>query len=162
MKVINRIARITYTVSLVLFACLACISKSKNIIVIQEIQLNDSCKCNDNCWPDLKKNNYYLNDDQILLFLNSIGEECKNDAEFSEVSNEVLFNIVGANPESFLKVIETNSSKIDIKWILHELENPVNDGIDVRSIFEKINNITGYDSTKNLIIKSLNIALNKN
>lgn len=145
----------------ILFASLTCKPYSNNICSALEFQLCDSCKCNYNCWPDFGKTDYNLNDDQILSFLYSLGEECKNNVEFSEWSNEVLFNIVLANPEIFLKVMDSYSTNIELDWILKELEDPISDVI-IKEIYEKINNVNEYDSTKKLIIKSLQIALDRN
>ena len=49
-----------------------------------------------------------LSEDLILRFLQTFGKECKNNVEFSEFSNEVLFKVIQGYPELFYKIIKNN------------------------------------------------------
>ena len=98
----------------------------------------DSCKCNYNCWPDLKDSINGLSTTQIYRFLKTISMDCENNAEFSECCNDRLFKIMELNPDNFLIAIDIYNKDLEFGEILKQIKRPVNDGINLKGIYTKI------------------------
>jgi len=124
-------------------------------------RFKDTCKCNHNCWPVIKDSINGLTDRQILSFLKTLGHDCDNNAEFSEASNETLFKIIEFNSAKFITVIEKHQSDIEFSSILKMIENPINDGIDLKKILTLINNVKSDSMIKSKIVDSIKTAINK-
>ena len=123
-------------------------------------RFKDTCKCNYNCWPVIKDSINGLTDRQILSFLKTLGHDCVNNAEFSEVSNETLFKIIEFNSARFINVIEKYQADIEFNEILKMIENPIYDGIDLEKTSKLVNNVKPDSKAKNRIIESLKNAIN--
>ena len=121
----------------------------------------DTCRCNWNCWPNLTKIDNHITETEMFFFLYTIRETCKNDAEFSEVSNAALFKIIELHAAVFLQIINKFQRVFDYNYILLTLKNPVNDGIDVKKVISNLNAVEGYNSVKKPIINALQIALTR-
>lgn len=130
-----------------------------NISIAQETSGSDKCKCNYSCWPAVEKPENLTSQD-ILGFLKSLSRECESNVEFSETSNEVLFKILEENSELFIGVLEKQKST-EIEYIIHLLESPENDSIDISKIVMNVKNTPGGSLTKKRIIHALEKALNK-
>ena len=99
--------------------------------------------------PDLKCNIQKVADAESQMdsltfsivqdFLLTFDTTCINNVEYSEWSNEVLFNVLTKNPELFFEVI--SAAKIDNKAILHELRTPIRDLIDLSETYERVDKI---------------------
>jgi hypothetical protein len=64
-----------------------------------------------------------INKDMINDFLCTFDKKCKDDAEFGEYSNELLFRVIEKSPKLFIEVLSSKSrEKIDL--ILNELSDP--------------------------------------
>jgi hypothetical protein len=80
---------------------------------------------------------YDLNFAMVQDFLCTLDESCKDNLEFSKLSNETLFDLVHNAPEVFLKVLQYG--KLDNQdFILEELGRPSNAGINTEVIRSKI------------------------
>jgi len=123
---------------------------------------NDSCKCNYNCWPDLKDSINGLSVKQIFRFLKTIGIDCENNAEFSEYSNERLFKIMELNPDNFLKVIDAYNADLEFGEIIKQINSPINDGIDLKGIYKKIKKSQIASELKDRILKSIKYSIDLN
>lgn len=97
---------------------------------------------------------------QIFDFFCAMDESCTNNVEFSEVSNEILFKIFLIEPERALKLLNDNK-EFSINYILKELTEPINDGINVRSVYSNVDKVKGYDVLKKQVLKSLQEAISK-
>lgn len=97
-----------------------------------------------------------LDFEQVELFLNTFDSTCKNNAEFHEYSNEVLFKVLNTQTFLLVKVLSTCKS-INLPLILSEIENPVIE-FDLNPIYMKLNEITGSSTTINLLKKCVRIA----
>jgi hypothetical protein len=112
-----------------------------------------SKKCDFNTLLDIRKNLENLNKSQIRDLLFAIDTSCVNDVEFGEFSNELLF--MEKEPELFISEFQENVSKIDTGYILLELSRPINDGIAIKQLLEKVENANIDNATKHRIIKIL-------
>jgi hypothetical protein len=100
-------------------------------------------------------------DNLILDYLQTFGEECKNNIEYSEFSNEVLFKLLQGQPEQFCKVLDANKSKIDFNSIIQEIENPLLDLVDLQQTKERILEIEISTQLKTKLILALDKAIVK-
>lgn len=121
----------------------------------------DCSECNVELVKALRSNISNVNEDQILNFLFCLREDCFNNVEFGEFANYSLFVLMQERPDLFIKVLTNNKSKLDFKFILKIIENPVSDQIDINKCLEKIKSVQEKSEIKNTIVKSLKIALSK-
>ena len=102
-----------------------------------------------------------LKQDEIRDFLLTFGPECKNNVEYSEWSNELLFSLLDKQTELTLKTIEKEERKIEMNEILNDLNSPINDLIDIKKILVKVDNVKMNKRFKNRIIEQLKSADSK-
>lgn len=102
-----------------------------------------------------------LKQDEIRDFLLTFGPECKNNVEYSEWSNELLFSLLDKQTELTLKTIEKEERKIEMNEILNDLNSPINDLIDIKEIIVKVDNVKMNKRFKDRIIEQLKSAESK-
>jgi hypothetical protein len=102
-----------------------------------------------------------LKQDEIRDFLLTFGPECKNNVEYSEWSNELLFSLLDNQTELTLKTIEKEEKNIEMNEILNDLNSPINDLIDIKEILVKVDNVKMNKRFKNRIIEQLKSAESK-
>ena len=95
---------------------------------------------------------------KMRAFLNNFSKDCRNNVEFSEVSNEVLFIVMEKYPELFVTVMCDNNAEIECEEIYFQLSQPLHDLIPVDSIYNMMNQITRDCSQLDSIKKYLQIA----
>jgi hypothetical protein len=131
-------------------------------LIDKTVNYKDTCKCNYNCWPDLKDSINELSIIQIYRFLKTISVDCENNAEFSECSNDRLFKIMELNPDNFLIAIDTYSTDLEIGEILRQIKRPVNDGINLMGIYTKIQKSKVESGLRDQILKLLKYSIDLN
>jgi hypothetical protein len=74
----------------------------------------------------------------IKLFIKSFSDSsCINNVEFNEYGNYVLFKLIEKRPTDFFKVLFNQD--IDILFsIKYQLDSPVNDGINIINVYNKV------------------------
>lgn len=92
-------------------------------------------------------------------FLMTFDKECKNNAEYSEWSNETLFLLLARKPDLFLQGIQ-NSKGIDRKCIISEIENPIKD-IDLKKIYSELKSVNMPSEFKESVCHALKTAAKK-
>jgi hypothetical protein len=97
-----------------------------------------------------------LSEDLVLRFLQTFGKECKNNAEFSEFSNDILFKVIQQNAEMFCNTLESNEKQIELNEIIENLKNPINDSIDLELSINNIANTKVKPETKSKLIIAIN------
>jgi len=95
---------------------------------------------------------------KMRAFLTNFSKDCRNNVEFSEVSNEVLFIVIEKYPELFVTVMCDNNAEIECEEIYFQLSQPLHDLIRVDSIYNRMNQITRDCSHLDSIKKYLQIA----
>jgi len=95
---------------------------------------------------------------KMRAFLTNFSKDCRNNVEFSEVSNEVLFIVIEKYPELFVTVMCDNNAEIECEEIYFQLSQPLHDLIPVDSIYNRINQITQDCPQLDSIKKYLQIA----
>lgn len=96
-----------------------------------------------------------LKQNEIRDFLLTFGQECKNNVEYAEWSNELLFSLLDKQTALTLKTIEKEERKIEINEIFNVLNAPINDLIDIKKILAKVDNVKMNKRLKNRIIEQL-------
>ena len=99
-----------------------------------------------------------LTKEDIKDFLMTFGKECRNNAEFSEFSNEVLFLVLDKQIELTLRTIEKEENQIELDQILEDLSSPISDMIVVKTLIPRVEKVKINNNLKKLIIERLRIA----
>ena len=94
-----------------------------------------------------------MNYNDIHFFINSFDLKCKDNIEFQEVYNEILFKVIKQYPNEVLKII-SKTGKERKSLIFNELSNSILD-TDINSIIKSLDNVKGYENLKKSIIEEL-------
>ncbi|WP_299212648.1 hypothetical protein [uncultured Aquimarina sp.] len=111
----------------------------------------------------LIKQNIELNDQNFAVFFANINPKCSNNIEYSEFNNELIFKTLKSNPKKFVVFLSRVSKKKEIlEFVLTQLRNPINDGIELNKISKKLDKTETEDlNTQKLILESLKKAIEK-
>lgn len=97
----------------------------------------------------------------VKAFLCTFDESCKNNAEYSEFSNEVLYDLLEKKPETVIDVLAKEKT-IKSKYIYEIVASPINDSFDLKKIYTEIEKIGAGDSNvKSRLLTSLKMAIDK-
>ena len=131
------------------------------LIISVLVSLNGfSQKCNIETIKNLRLNKDNLTDSLMLSFLTSIDETCKNNVEWTEASNWTLYWLADVETKSFIDLLKSNKSTIDIPLIIDEFKQPVNDAIDLIGIYKKLTDLNDKDEIVINILNSIKSAAN--
>ena len=111
---------------------------------------------------DVSKSVGRVTHQEIVDFLLTFGEECKNNVEYSEWSNDLLFELLEKQTELTVKTIAHQTQRIELAAILENLEEPIHDRFDLKTIIAKVEKVKFNPEMKNEIINRLKIADSKN
>lgn len=92
-------------------------------------------------------------------FLCTFDNSCGNSAEYSEWSNETLYNLLDKNPNLIFKVVDQNEMD-NIPTLLNEIENPIHE-FDYQRIYEKVSDLKTKSDIKEKILRSIELASDK-
>jgi len=100
-----------------------------------------------------------LSSNDILLFVLTFDTICHYNVEYSEWSNELLFEIANKYPVKLLTQLDKRSlSSLD--YILNEFSTPIHDGIYLDKTLEKIKNaVVPNNNVKSKVISALKKAI---
>ena len=104
-----------------------------------------------------------LNDQNYADFFANMSPECSNNIEYTEFNNELFFKMLESNPEKFIESLRKESKKKEIlEFVLTQLQNPINDGIELKEIHQKLDETIMEDNKiKELVSESIDIAIEK-
>lgn len=108
----------------------------------------------------IEQNISNLKQKDILEFISNISTDCKNNVEFSEYYNEVLFQVLEKYPTMFCNCMAL-IEKMQQELICEELKEPVNDGINLDKIKKAVESSECQTDIKSIILNSINTALSK-
>lgn len=94
---------------------------------------------------------------EIADFLLTFGEECRNNIEYSEWSNELLFVLLDKQTELTIKTIEKEEKKLEMVAILEDLSSPLLDP-NIKNIISRIEKVKIKKELKDKIIERLKTA----
>ncbi|MEL7147701.1 MAG: hypothetical protein AAFO69_15105 [Bacteroidota bacterium] len=78
-----------------------------------------------------------LQDEDIALFLRTFSASCRNNVEFSEMSNEVLFEIIDKHTYKLVELLNQKDMR-NLQTILSEIRDPINDRYTPKELIEKV------------------------
>jgi hypothetical protein len=102
-----------------------------------------------------------LTQSDILDFLLTFDKECRNNVEYSEVSNELLFTILDKQTELILLTLKKYEKSISSDLIIEELTTPINDSFDLKQLIKKVAKTSADNDLKRKVIDNLKIADSK-
>src|SRR5688572_23864225 len=79
-----------------------------------------------------------LNAKEIVDFLLTFGQVCRDNAEYSEWSNELLFKLLDNQTELALKTMEKEEKRLEMATILDDLSEPIGDASNIKNLIVKI------------------------
>lgn len=118
-------------------------------------------KCDSKVLLETSKRVGTLNQKEITDFLLTLGHQCRDSIEFSEWSNELLFNILDKQTELALTTLDKKQGEMETKTILGILSSPIADNVNILSLIDKIEKVTFNDILKTHIVANLTLANNK-
>ena len=110
---------------------------------------------------DVSKNVGKVTHQEMVDFLLTFGEECQNNVEYSEWSNELLFELLDKQTELIVKTIAHQTKVIELPAILKNLEEPIHDRFNLKAINDKVEKVKFDPDVKKEIINRLKIAESK-
>jgi hypothetical protein len=99
-----------------------------------------------------------LTQTEITDFLLTFGEECRNNAEYSEWSNELLFSILEKQTDLTVKTIEKEEKRLEIEAILDDLSEPIHDLTNIKNLIANVDKVKINKQLKDKIIERLKTA----
>ncbi len=94
----------------------------------------------------------------LKSFLSAFSDErCKNNAEWSEGANEHLFRLIDRKPSLFFSTLFAMSPK-QIAAVKREVDHPVNDGIPIIRIYDRVKQAQLSHKLKKRALDLLSIA----
>ena len=99
-----------------------------------------------------------LDQNEIRDFLLTFGKECRNNAEFSEWSNELLFSVLDKQTELTLRTFEREEKRLEMNELLADLSSPINDMINIKTLIPKVDQVKINERLKKQIIDNLKTA----
>jgi len=104
---------------------------------------------------------FVLNSDKISEFLCTYEKDCQNNIEFVEFYNETLFLVIERYPELTIKILNSFKEK-SASAIIDNLKSPINDAVDINSLYSKIQNLSIEDEKILFnVLSALDIAKSK-
>lgn len=125
----------------------------------EETTLPDTSKCSSQILSVTHRKMTELTRADIHLFLRSFSESCRNNAEFSEWSNELLHQILNRYTKDL--VLQLSEQDYNLNFILEELETPINDKYMPQELILKVNELGISNKTTGAVIAALKVAQSK-
>ena len=100
-----------------------------------------------------------LNQKELTDFFLTFGKECSDNVEYSEWSNELLFDVLDKQTELMMKTIQKEKNKIDFDEILDVISSPLLDE-NIDKLIEKVKGTKVDSEFKQTILDKLIIARN--
>jgi hypothetical protein len=96
-----------------------------------------------------------LNPAEIKSFLSTFDKSCTVNVEFSESSNELLFDVLDKYPSAVLNLLDKSDSKIQLSTIVDQLSYQLLDKVNIPDLIAKVENTKASEGLKRRIINSL-------
>ncbi|NOU47118.1 MAG: hypothetical protein HOO86_08660 [Bacteroidales bacterium] len=101
-----------------------------------------------------------LTTEMLNEFLCTFDKSCSVNVEYSEFSNETLYAVLEKAPTLFFQVIANGQFDNDI--LIEEIKNPINDLIDLQSVYDNAKSLFFEKELKTKYLNALIIAAEKN
>lgn len=114
-------------------------------------------KCDETNFHSISERIGKLTQKEIADFLVTFGQECRNNVEYSEWSNELLFKILDKQTDLTVKTIEKEEKRLEMEAILEDLSSPLLDP-NIKDIISRVEKIKIKKELKDKIIERLKTA----
>ncbi len=121
---------------------------------------NDTVYCNTNTLLKVSRNIDNLNKTEISEFLSTFHTDCSTNVEFSEWSNELLFQIFNLHTKEVIDLI-TKKNNFETEVILSALKTPISDEVMPLHLIIKIQKMHDNKQTTKKILQALQVAAGK-
>lgn len=102
-----------------------------------------------------------LKQKEIRNFLLTFDSECRNNVEYSQWSNELLFLLLDKQTDLTLKTIMKYERIIEMEEILDKLSNPITDLNNLPQLADKVMKASITPQLKSRIVNRLELAIQK-
>lgn len=120
---------------------------------------NDDCDID--VLLDIQDDMGILDQEDLADFLSMVADKnCKKNAEFSEMANELLFQVLVSQPADLFQAMH-QLDKASLKNVLKEYAEPVDDAIELQLLINTLKQLNLKDEHKQLVIAQLEKALKK-
>lgn len=128
------------------------------LILLSTSVLAQRKKCDDSVLSQINANMSKLTSSEIRMFLAVFDVSCKNNVEFSEFRDELLFRALEMHTKKVLLILEKEYPEIQLKSILSELESPVTDAADLTDLIQKVEKVKASEQLKKQVIDALQVS----
>ena len=98
----------------------------------------------------------------MYCFIRSWGlEVCRNNVEYSEEANEILFDLLRNRPAEVIEILETYPG-LNNKYLYQEVQSPLTDDYDLKEVFAAIDSVKSSSSAKMKLLLAVKIAEARN
>lgn len=125
------------------------------------LQAQETTKCDLAILRETNANLNNLDEKQITQFLFTFDTSCDINVEYSEFSNELLFQVLDKHTAQLLTVLLKQGEVLRMDVILNELSSPVNDSFDIEELISKVRKAQVNKRLQEDVIKVLNEAKGK-
>jgi hypothetical protein len=95
---------------------------------------------------------------EVRDFLYTFAQECRSNVEYSEWSNELLFQLLDRHTELTIRTLEREETRLEIDAIVSDLEYQIAGRVDIKQLVPKIQKIDFRTSLKERILVALEKA----
>ncbi len=101
-------------------------------------------------------------EEDMYCFIRSWGlEVCRNNVEYSEEANEILFDLLRNRPAEVIEILETYPG-LNNKYLYQEVQSPLTDDYDLKEVFAAIDSVKSSSSAKMKLLLAVKIAEARN
>jgi len=97
-------------------------------------------------------------ENEVRDFLYTFAQECSSNVEYSEWSNELLFQLLDRHTELMIRTLEREETRLEIDAIITDLEYQIAGRVDLKQLVPKIQKIDFRRSLKERIQAALEKA----
>ncbi|MEG1904814.1 MAG: hypothetical protein RR212_10480, partial [Bacteroidales bacterium] len=115
--------------------------------------------CNLDLLAEMQSDIDNLTDNNLLIFLYTFDGRCKDNVEYSEYSNELLYSLLCHKKAAVLIKIISKNKQLPFDKIREAIESPVHDGIDLQKAYDNVKSIKLHKEICDMILKSILIAM---
>lgn len=132
-----------------------------SFVLTSNLALSQGKKCDIDVLSRTHASINKLTPNDIRIFLSVFDSSCSSNVEFSEFSNELLFNVLDKYTKEVLLILEKGYSGIQLRSVLSELESPLTDAIDLNNLIQKVEKVKASQQIKKQVIDALQVSNNQ-
>ncbi len=144
---------------LTIFFLYSCFTDNSTETSISSDLMKELEECS-NQLGDIYRKKENINIQELNSLLQLVDQPCKKSVEFSQFSNELLYWFLQNKTDIFIKSYKDQNQKIKTN-ILIEIRSPIHDLIDLKLVYNNLNNSKEKDTIKKELIEAVTVAMKK-